>query len=169
MNEDIKLNNLKEKIGIDDFKTVSNQEFQKIQMLAGEGKISKEEMRLLVEVMPNFVQLQQTYVDGLKTVINAAKDTQKDALRGISVTLENITDLLKTIVQNAETEELRSKIADIALKLADYGIDIAKILQDTNKENNSTWKQIALGVSAVVLTIGGIFMATKKETKNGKT
>lgn len=164
MNEDIKLNNLKQKLGIDDFKSVSNQQFEKIQILAGEGKISKEDMKLLVEAIPHFVQLQQTYVDGLKTVINAAKETQKDALRGISVTLENITDLLKTIVKNAETEELRSKIADIALKLADYGIEIAKILQDTNKENNSTWKQIAGFVSIAVLVVGSIFVASKKES-----
>lgn len=164
MNEDIRLNSLKQKIGINDFKSVSKQEFEKIQTLAGEGKISKEDMKLLVEAIPHFVQLQQTYVDGLKTVISAAKETQKDALRGISITLENITDLLKTIVHNAETEELRSKIADIALKLADYGIEIAKILQDTNKENNSTWKQIASIVSVAVVVVGSIFVASKKNS-----
>lgn len=56
-------------------------------------------MKLLVKAMPHFVQLQQTYIDGLKSVIHSAKATQKDALRGISVTLENITDLLRTIIQ----------------------------------------------------------------------
>lgn len=164
MNRDLKLNSLKTKIGIDDFNKVTKEQFEKIQILAGEGIISKEEMKLLVEVMPNFVQLQQTYADTLKTTINAAKETQKDALRGISVTLDNITDLLKTIAQNAETEELRSKIADIALKLADYGIDVAKILQDTNKENNTMWKQMTLAASAVVITVGGIFLSTRKQS-----
>ena len=164
MEKDEKLDGLKNKTNIKDFTKVSNKEFETIQKLAGVGKISKEEMRLLVEAMPNFVQLQQTYVDGLKTVINGAKETQKDALRGISIILENITEILKDIVQNAETEELRSKVADIALKLADYGINIAKIVQETNKENNNTWTQIAGFVSVAVVVVGGIFIASKKES-----
>lgn len=114
-----------------------------------------------MEAIPHFVQLQQAYVDGLKSVINSAKETQKDALSGISVTLENITDLLKTIVHKSETEELRSKITDIALKLADYGLEIAKIMQETNKENNNTWKYIAGGVSAVVVLVGGLLLRRK--------
>lgn len=89
---------------------------------------------LILPSKPHFVQLQKTYIDGLKSVIHSAKETQKDALKGISVTLENITDLLRMIIQKSETEELRSEIANIALKLADYGLEIAKIIQETNKE-----------------------------------
>jgi|SRR5690554_2012453 len=155
------LEKIKSKAGIEDLSQVTDNEFRRIQDLAAQGEISKGQMKLLVEAIPHFVQLQQTYVDGLKSTINAAKETQKDALRGISVTLENITDLLKTIVNKSETEELRSKIADIALKLADYGLEVAKILQETNKENNNTWKYIASGVSAVVLVVGGLFLRRK--------
>lgn len=36
-------------------------------------------MKLLVKATPHFVQLQQTYIDGLKSVIHSAKATQKDA------------------------------------------------------------------------------------------
>jgi len=161
MDKAAKLEKIKKKTGIEDLNNATEKDFERIQELAAKDEISREQMKLLVEAMPNFLQLQQAYVDGLKSVINSAKETQKDALRGISVTLENITDLLKTIVQKSETEELRSKIVDIALKLADYGLEIAKILQETNKENNNTWKYIAGGVSAVVLLVGGLLFRRK--------
>ena len=155
------LEKIKKQTGIDDLKNATGKDFERIQELAAKGDISKGQMKLLVEAMPHFIQLQQAYVDGLKSVITSAKETQKDALRGISVTLENITDLLKTIVNKSETEELRSKIADIALKLADYGLEVAKIMQETNKENNNTWKYIAGGVSGVVVLVGGLLLRRK--------
>lgn len=161
MDKVAELEDVKSKTGIDDLTKATEKDFEKIQDLAAKGEISKEQMKLLVEAIPHFVQLQQAYVDGLKSVISSAKETQKDALRGISVTLENITELLKVIVNKSETEELRSKIADIALKLADYGLEIARIMQETNKENNNTWKYIASGVSAVVLLVGGVLLRRK--------
>ncbi|CAH0535391.1 hypothetical protein VST7929_02964 [Vibrio stylophorae] len=161
MDKTSELEQIKAKIGITELSGTTAKDFEKIQELAANGDITKEQMKLLVEAIPHFVQLQQAYVDGLKSVISSAKETQKDALRGISVTLENITDLLKTIVHKSETEELRSKIADIALKLADYGLEIAKIMQETNKENNNTWKYIAGGVSAVVMVVGGLLLRRK--------
>ncbi len=75
--------------------------------------------------------------------------------------MENITDLLKEIVYKSESEALREKIADISLKLADYGLEIAKIIQETNKENNNTWKYVAASVSGVVLLVGGLLFRRK--------
>ena len=164
MNNDTRLNKLKTKTGIDDFNSVSNKQFETVQRLAGEGEISKEDMKLLLEVMPNFVQLQETYIDGLKTIINSAKETQKDALRGITITIENLTALLQSIVEKSETEELRSKIVDISLKLAEHGLEIAKIVQETNKENNNLWKSIAGVAAGALLVVGGIFVASKKQS-----
>lgn len=164
MNNDTITDNIKRKTGIDDFTSVSNKQFKDIQVLAGKGKITKEEMQLLVEMMPNFVKLQETYIDGLKTIINSVKETQKDALRGITITIESLTSLLHNIVDKSETEELRSKIADISLKLADHGLKVAKILQETNKENNSLWK--ILGSVAVVglVVVSTVFINNKKES-----
>ena len=164
MNKEEQLNSLKRKIGINDFKSVSSEQFKEIQIFAAKGEISKEDMKLLVEAMPHFVQLQQAYIDGLKTVINAAKESQKEALRSISITLEQITDLLKIIVQNAETEELRSKIADQAIILAEYGLKIAVILSNTNKDNNNTWKYIAGTISVTFVALTSIFVAFKKKS-----
>ncbi len=161
MERSIELDKIKSKVGILDFTKATLEDFNKIQKYAADGEISKEQMTLLIGAMPHFVELQQGYVDGLKNVINSAKETQKDALRGIYSTLENITELLKTIVNKSDSEELHSKIADIALKLADYGIEVSKIIQETNKDNNNTWKYIAGGVSAVVMLVGGLLIRKK--------
>lgn len=159
---------LKRKTGINDFKSVSSDQFKKIQEKVATHSISREEMQLLIEMMPNFVQLQQNYLDGLKLIINSAKETQKDALSGISKQLENITDLLKNIVDKAETEELRSKIADIALQLASYGVEIARILLEANKDNNSTWKEIAKMSAVVVSVVVGV-LAIFSSSNNKKS
>lgn len=164
MNNDTNVDNIKRKTGIDDFTSVSNEQFKNIQVLAGKEKITKEEMQLLVEMMPNFVQLQETYIDGLKTIINSAKETQKDALRGMTITIENLTALLHSILEKAETEELRSKIADISLKLAEHSIEIAKILQETNKENNSLWKTLGNIAAVALVVVGTVFINGKKES-----
>ncbi len=164
MDKNSELERLKTKTGIDNFETTTDSQFKKIQNLASKNEISREEMRLLVEAIPHFVQLQQTYVDGLKSVIQSAKESQKNALDGMSRNLENITNILNNLINKAETEELRSKIADIALKLADYSLEIAKILHETNKDNNNTWKYIAGGVSAclaVVVTVATV-LSNKK-------
>lgn len=164
MNKNSELEKLKEKTGIDNFELTTNDQFKKIQELASRNEISKEQMRILVEAIPHFVQLQQTYVDGLKTIIHSAKESQKSALDGISRNLENITNILNNLINKSETEELRSKIADIALKLADYSLEIAKILHEANKDNNNTWKYIASGATAclaVVVAIGMIFSNKK--------
>ncbi len=161
MDREYLLESLKQKIGIDDFESVSDSQFAKIQKLVAGNVISKEEMNLLVEIMPNFVQLQQTYVDGLKTLINAAKENQREALMGISKQLENSIDLLKHIVDKAETEELRFKIADIALQIAKYGVEIAEKLKEVNKDNNSTWKEIGRIASVAFVILGGIFLSNR--------
>ena len=161
MNKASELEKIKSKINIQDFGNVSYNEFKKIQDFSAKGELSREQLKLLVDVIPNFIQLQQKFVDGLQSVISSAKESQRDALRGISVTLENITDLLKEIVYKSESEDLREKIADISLKLADYGLEIAKIIQETNKENNNTWKYVAASVSGVVFLVGGLFLHRK--------
>ena len=161
MNKASELEKIKSKINIQDFGNVSYNEFKKIQDFSAKGELSREQLKLLVDVIPNFIQLQQKFVDGLQSVISSAKESQRDALRGISVTLENITGLLKEIVYKSESEDLREKIADISLKLADYGLEIAKIIQETNKENNNTWKYVAASVSGVVFLVGGLFLHRK--------
>ena len=161
MDKSREIENIKEKTGIKNLESTNSVQFEKIQELTAKGEISKEQMKLLVEAIPHFVQLQQTYVDGLKSTINAAKESQKSALEGIANSLESITKLLYNIVDKSETEELRSKIVDIAMKLADYGLEIAKIIHEANKDNNSTWKYIAGGVSACLVLVAGIFLSKK--------
>lgn len=46
MNNYTNIDNIKRKRGIDDFTSVSNEQFENIQVLAGKGKIIKEEMQL---------------------------------------------------------------------------------------------------------------------------
>lgn len=156
-----KLDNIRKITGVRDFENATVQDFKKIQSAFSKGDISKDQLQMLVKVMPNFVELQQGYVDGLKSVINSAKDTQQDALKGISKTLDEITMIIKIIAEKSDSEELNSKIVDITIQLADYGLKVANILKEANDSNNDVWKYIAGGLSVVTLGVLGMFFRKK--------
>ena len=58
MEKTAELEKIKTKIGIDDLASATGKHFERMQELAANGEISKEQMRLLVEAMPHFLQLQ---------------------------------------------------------------------------------------------------------------
>ena len=47
---------------LQDFGNVSYNEFKKIQDFSAKGELSREQLKLLVDVIPNFIQLQQKFV-----------------------------------------------------------------------------------------------------------
>lgn len=159
MDKDKELELVKEKIGVSDLSQVSDEDFKRIQELAARNELSRHQMTLLVEAMPQFVELQKTYIEGLKELIASAKETQRDALHGISQGLDRLTEVLKEIVSRSESDELRGKVADIALRLSEYHLEIAKILKETNQDNNSFWKGVGVAAGVAVAAVGLGFAA----------
>lgn len=158
---DADLMKIRDKLNISSLSTASLDDFKKIQDGLISQKLSNDELKLLVDAMPNFVQLQGKYVEGLVSLINSAKETQKEALIGISDNIKNVTDLLKIIATKSETDDLREKIVEVTIKLSDYSLEISRILQETNRDNNDTWKFIATGLSVVVGVVG-VFIGKRK-------
>lgn len=157
------LEELKAKLGIADLSKMSGGDFERLQTLVGKKEITREQVEQLVALMPQFIKLQLAYAENLKLGISSVKETQKDALGYVAASLDPIIDLLKEIVSISETEELRSKIVDYTFQLADKKIEIAKILQEMNIDNNNTSKSL-LNLPAIFFAGVLGFLLGKKNT-----
>ena len=163
MEETIALEKIKSILGINDISKMTDEDFVNLQSYIAKNEISKKEMERLVAAIPHIVQLQQRYAESLKSTIDSMKDSQTEAMRCISHSIDSIMGILKDIVSKSETEELRSKIADITLELAKYGLEYAKIVQEMNKENNNAWKYLVGSLAFLGACFVGYF-AGKKES-----
>lgn len=154
---------IKAKLGLNDLSKLTDEDFATFQKYVVENEISKRQMEQFIAVIPHIVQLQQAYAENLKSTIDSMKDSQSEALKCISHSLDSIMSILRDILNKSETEELRSKIADITLELAKYGLEYAKIVQEMNKENNNAWRYVFGSLAFIGACIFGYF-AGKKES-----
>lgn len=151
MFQDNDIDKTKKRFGVENGKSITGQQFETIMDNVALGEISKEQAMLLLSALPNFVELQKTYLDGIKTIANSARETQKSAMDAISkvAEIDSLISIINKLSDNVESEELKSKIIDALIKIANLKNEIVKILQEVNTSNNSTWKEIALTVAAV--------------------
>ena len=141
-------------------------EFVKLQKMIAEGEVSKKELELLVSTIPNFVELEKIYIDGLKKIADNAKDSQKEAIAGIIKSLDNAYKILDGISNKTDNEELLSKIADLVINLSEKSIQLAEITKDMNENNNNFWENLTkyAGIGLVVITaISSILLSQKKD------
>lgn len=143
--------------GVSDFSEVTDAQFREMQKRFARGGISKEEMSLLLEAMPNSVQLMQSYADGLKATINSAKEVQKEALQGISRGLDGTRDVLKILANKVETDAARLEIAKCSLELARYEAEISKIIRKTNRDNMKFWSTVITSISGAAVAVVILF------------
>lgn len=155
MHIESRLTELREATGITDFEDVSPEQFATVLKKAAEGSLTLEQLALLVQVMPQFVELQRQTIDGLKTVVEAAGGAQKRALKAVGRSLDAAGRALEALAQNAQDDTVRLELAKMALELGRMGLEIAKIVEGMNRDNNNLWKYVAsvAGVVAVAVIV----------------
>lgn len=152
MVEQVTEQQLKDKLHLSDFKNITAEDYQRIQEMLQRNQLSMAELNALVGMIPHIVELLKTCASTMSIAIQASSNSQKQVLEGISGSLEGITAILSCIAEKVETDEQRIKIAEIALKLADYQLQVARILQDVNRENNNAYKHYIVMAASVFLT-----------------
>ncbi len=150
-----KIDELQRKTNIRDFNSVTKEEFQNIQKMVAEKSLDKNELALLVELMPNFIELQKDFIDGLKTVAEKAGASQKSAF---DIIHQQIT-MLESLTKSIQTDEARIKIAEILERIVEK---TNVIIKEMNTNNNDFWKYLGVGMATVVAVIG-TFLVSKKE------
>jgi len=172
MFQDNDIDKIKKRFGVENGKSITGRQFETIMDNVALGEISKEHAMLLLNALPNFVELQKTYLDGIKTIANSARETQKSAMDAISkvAELDSLISIINKLSDNVESEELKSKIIDALIKIANLKNEIVKILQEVNTSNNSIWKEIALTVAAVAsvasVAVAAFIATTRGGNKN---
>jgi len=157
-----KLAKVKEITGIHDLEHASSQDVSKINELAAEGKLNIEQMKLLVEAIPHFVELQKEAVHALQDIVSAARDGQKEAIQSVSRSLDSASRILEQLASCVQTDEARIQMAGHAIEIGRLGLEVSKLVESMNRDNNSTWKYITGAVVLVVGMIGGVIFRMRR-------
>lgn len=167
------LRELKTATGITDFGAVTYEQFAQVVKKAAENGLSLERLKLLVQVMPQFVQLQSEMIGALKKIAEGAQSGQHAALQAVGNSLDATRQTLHVLAQNAQTDEVRLEIAKIAVEVGKQGLELARIIVVINGDNNSFWRHVAgiagtaavvvIGVSLLVFSGGRVNVLQKKD------
>ena len=161
------LDKLKDIIDIHDFEHVSINDIVKIDKMAAQGKLSLKQIELLAEAIPDFINYQKATIQALQETIAAVRDTQKQAIYAVSKSLDSVSRILEQLASGVQTDEARMQMAKYAIEVGNLGLEVAKLLENMNKDNNATWKYIA-GVLGVGITIGVIYIFASRGGSGGE-
>lgn len=162
MGKEVNLEALKQRLNVDDFLHVGPLEFSRIQQAITEGALEPHELKILADVIPNLVQLQKGHIETLKEVISSAKDTQKTALEGISQSLKSLDKLLDFFSTAEQSDEIKGKIIDATIKLTEINVEIAKLIEKSNSDNNSFWRYVTGAAATAFVVVGGVLFSRRK-------
>lgn len=158
-------NKIKNVTQIKDINYITQTEFENIQTLFAEGKITKEDLLQLAQILPNFIELELQFTENLKSIINNAKENQKEALKYISDSLNPLISLIEKLQNENNTEVYRLKLIKYSLEIAKLKLKINKIIQDTNQSNNETWINIAKTAAFAAIGVIGAGLYFKNKDK----
>lgn len=142
---------LRNKTGIGDFNSVSKPDFENLQKMIGKNSLTQDELSLLIELIPNFIDLQKEYIEGVKEISKSASASQKSAFD----VLDRSMAILEKLLNTEPTDEIKSQIIE-TIK------DIAKTIKEMNESNNSFFKGLAQVAMGVVAAVGTIFFIKDK-------
>ena len=152
-NNEIEL--LKTKTSIKDFNNVTKNEFEGLQKMLANKALSTNEVSTLVELIPNFVELQKDLINGLKVITENSGNSQKTALDVIN----NQMKILEKLATCMQSDDARLKIAKDLMKLSE---ETNRIIERMNSNNNDFWKWITGGATTIAAIIGVVILNNKK-------
>lgn len=158
------IQDIAEKLNIKDFGNLSEEQYARIVELIRNDNFSLAQLSELIKVIPNIIDLQKDYLDGLKSIVDGVRTTQTQSLEGINKSLDSTMQILSKIADKATSDESLLLIAEMNVKLADLHIKIAEIVKEANKDNNDAWQGLAKFAMAVVSLAGVVLtIALKKK------
>lgn len=155
-NEDL-LKQVRDLSNIKNLEKMSGEDTKNILRLVEENILQEAHIKALVECYPAFISAS---IEGLKAIsiaAEAAKESQIEVTKEIGNLARGLVGVLETLSNNAATDETREKLAHYVIEAIKLQIEFARILSETNKDNNQLWRDIAKAAGAVVLISAGIF------------
>ena len=136
--------------GIRDLKKMTEADTVKLLRLIGEQKLKEEHVRALVKIAPSFIGLAVESLKAISAVAKASGASQIDALQSVQQSISAISEALQVLAASAKSDKTREKLARAILEAGRLYVELARISQQMNANNNDFWLKLA-GVAAMVL------------------
>ena len=141
-------------------KRLEQVKFNEIMNQTNNGNLDKAKVIEVLETIPNIVELQRTYLNSIKDIIDAAKATQLSAMEKISIkNFERIYEIIEKMSKDG-SEDFKRECLNKIFELGKLELEYEKQKNDTvknmNNQNNSLWKKIAIVGTIVIGTIGAV-------------
>lgn len=150
-------------------KRLEQVKFNEIMNQTNIGNLDKAKVMEVLETIPNIVELQKTYLNSIKDIIDAAKATQLSAMEKISIkNFERIYEIIERMSKDG-SEDFKRECLNKIFELGKLELEYEKQKNDTvknmNNQNNSLWKKIAFGLGTIVTLAIGAVAASKFDKK----
>ena len=150
-------------------KRLEQVKFNEIMNQTNTGNLDKAKVIEVLETIPNIVELQKTYLNSIKDIIDAAKATQLSAMEKISIkNFERIYEIIERMSKDG-SEDFKRECLNKIFELGKLELEYEKQKNDTvknmNNQNNSLWKTIAIGLGTIVIGAIGAVAASKFDKK----
>lgn len=150
-------------------KRLEQVKFNEIMNQTNTGNLDKAKVIEVLETIPNIVELQRTYLNSIKDIIDAAKATQLSAMEKISIkNFERIYEIIERMSKDG-SEDFKRECLNKIFELGKLELEYEKQKNDTvknmNNQNNSLWKKIAFGLGTIVIGAIGAVAASKFDKK----
>ena len=150
-------------------KRLEQVKFNEIMNQTNTGNLDKAKVIEVLETIPNIVELQRTYLNSIKDIIDAAKATQLSAMGKISIkNFERIYEIIERMSKDG-SEDFKRECLNKIFELGKLELEYEKQKNDTvknmNNQNNSLWKKIAFGLGTIVIGAIGAVAASKFDKK----
>lgn len=150
-------------------KRLEQVKFNEIMNQTNIGNLDKAKVMEVLETIPNIVELQRTYLNSIKEIIDAAKATQLSAMEKISIkNFERIYEIIERMSKDG-SEDFKRECLNKIFELGKLELEYEKQKNDTvknmNNQNNSLWKKIAIGLGTIVIGAIGAVAASKFDKK----
>ena len=150
-------------------KRLEQVKFNEIMNQTNNGNLDKAKVIEVLETIPNIVELQKTYLNSIKDIIDAAKATQLSAMEKISIkNFERIYEIIERMSKDG-SEDFKRECLNKIFELGKLELEYEKQKNDTvknmNNQNNSLWKKIAIGLGTIVIGAIGAVAASKFDKK----
>ncbi|MCT7447223.1 hypothetical protein [Aliarcobacter skirrowii] len=150
-------------------KRLEQVKFNEIMNQTNIGNLDKAKVMEVLQTIPNIVELQRTYLNTIKDIIDAAKATQLSAMEKISIkNFERIYEIIERMSKDG-SEDFKRECLNKIFELGKLELEYEKQKNDTvknmNNQNNSLWKKIAFGLGTIVIGAIGAVAASKFDKK----
>ena len=150
-------------------KRLEQVKFNEIMNQTNNGNLDKAKVIEVLETIPNIVELQRTYLNSIKDIIDAAKATQLSAMEKISIkNFERIYEIIERMSKDG-SEDFKRECLNKIFELGKLELEYEKQKNDTvkniNNQNNILLKKIAIGVGVRVVGAIGAVAASKFDKK----